>query len=138
MSIVLVRYEGAVVGRVITNHSMTVAEAADLAGIDIDEMVDADTPMFDPAKFDIEYISEAEHARTLDDEEFAEALGFASYEALVAASEHVRSQGDVDLWVTCLPGDRWAAWDDAELSLDRVAFFASRRDALAYHDVREE
>jgi len=69
----------------------------------------------------------------LDPDEFAEALGFESYEALGQASESVVREGDVDWYVTQLPDGRWAAWDDAELSLDRVEFFATREEAEAFH-----
>lgn len=69
----------------------------------------------------------------LTPDEFAEQLGFASYEQLVQASEVVVTEGDVDWYVTVLPDGRWAAWDDVELSLDRVAYFASREEAEAFH-----
>ena len=67
-------------------------------------------------------------------DEFAEALGFASYEDLLEESEVVIREGDVYWYVTCLPNGRWAAWDDAEwLSLDRVEFFLTREAAVQYH-----
>ena len=66
-------------------------------------------------------------------EEFAKGLGFASYEDLVEASEVVIREGDIDWYVTRLPSGRWAAWDDAELSLDRVEFFLTREAAVQYH-----
>jgi len=66
-------------------------------------------------------------------DEFAAAMGFANYEALIAASESVVQQGDVDWFVTQLPDGRWAAWDDAELALDRVAYFETREAAVQYH-----
>ena len=66
-------------------------------------------------------------------EEFAEALGFDSYEDLLEASEVVVREGDIYWYVTCLPGGRWAAWDDGEwLSLDRVEFFLTREAAVQY------
>src|SRR5690606_14061429 len=70
---------------------------------------------------------------SLGRDEFAAAMGFADYEALIAASESVVQQGDVDWYVTALPEGRWAAWDDAELSLDRVAYFGTREEAAAFH-----
>ena len=71
-------------------------------------------------------------ARIID--EFAEALGFDSYEDLLEASEVVVREGDIYWYVTPLPGGRWAAWDDAErLSLDRVEFFLTREAAVQYH-----
>jgi len=71
-------------------------------------------------------------ARIID--EFAEALGFASYEELMEESEVIFREGDIHWYVTPLPGGRWAAWDDAErLSLDRVEFFLTREAAVQYH-----
>ena len=69
----------------------------------------------------------------LDEMEFAEALGFDSYEKLMQASESVVREGDIDWFITLLPDGRWAAWDDAELSLDRVEYFATREEAQAFH-----
>jgi len=72
-------------------------------------------------------------------EEFAKGLGFESYEDLMEASEAIITEGDVDWYVTQLPDGRWAAWDDAELSLDRVEYFATREEAEAFHlDAYEE
>jgi len=69
----------------------------------------------------------------LGPDEFAHSLGFASYEQLVQASEVVVTEGDVDWYVTPLADGRWAAWDDAEIALDRVAYFGTREEALRYH-----
>jgi len=69
----------------------------------------------------------------LTPDEFAEQLGFASYEQLVQASEVVVTEGDVDWYVTPLADGRWAAWDDAELAPDRVTYFATREEAVAFH-----
>jgi len=66
-------------------------------------------------------------------DQFAQVLGFSSYEALMQASESVVTEGDVDWYVTQLPDGRWAAWDDAELAVDRVAYFATREAAVQYH-----
>src|SRR5690606_14203978 len=66
-------------------------------------------------------------------EGFAEALGFASYEDLVEESEVIFREGDIYWYVTCLPGGRWAAWDDAEISLDRVMYFNTRGEAVVFH-----
>ena len=74
----------------------------------------------------------AKHLRVSPDE-FVQALGFKSYEALMQASESVVTEGDVDWYVTQLPDGRWAAWDDAELSLDRVAYFGTQDEAVEYH-----
>ena len=64
---------------------------------------------------------------------FAEALGFETYEQLIAASEVVASEGDVDWYVTPLADRRWAAWDDVELATNRVAYFDTREEATAFH-----
>jgi len=69
----------------------------------------------------------------LTPDEFAEQLGFASYEQLVQESEVVVTEGDVDWYVTPLADGRWAAWDDAELALDRVEYFDTREEAEAFH-----
>jgi len=70
---------------------------------------------------------------SLGRDEFAAAMGFADYEALMGASESVVQQGDVDWYVTALPDGRWAAWDDVELTMDRVEFFPTREAAVQYH-----
>lgn len=69
----------------------------------------------------------------LGPDEFAQSLGFASYEQLVQASEVVVTEGDVDWYVTPLADGRWAAWDDAEFAMDRVAYFDTREEAIRYH-----
>lgn len=66
-------------------------------------------------------------------DQFAQALGFSDYEVLMQDSEAVIKEGDVDWLVTRLPDGRWAAWDDAELSLDRVMYFSTRGEAVAFH-----
>ena len=66
-------------------------------------------------------------------DQFAQALGFYDYEALMQVSESVVTEGDVDWYVTALPCGHWAAWDDAELALDRVTYFATREEAVAFH-----
>jgi len=65
-------------------------------------------------------------------DEFAQALGFSNYEALSRASELVIGERDIDWFITRLPDGRWAAWDDT-LSLDRVAYFATREAAVQHH-----
>src|SRR5690606_28472746 len=69
----------------------------------------------------------------LTQDEFAEALGFETYEQLLAASEVVASEGDVDWDVTPLADGRCAAWDDAEIALERVAYFGTQDEAVEYH-----
>lgn len=69
----------------------------------------------------------------MDELKFAKALGFESYEALMHASELVIRAGYIDWFITWLPDGRWIAWDDAELALDRVAYFGTREEAEAFH-----
>lgn len=69
----------------------------------------------------------------MDELEFAEALGFDTFEDLIAASEFVVREGDIDWIITELPDGRWAAWDDVEFALDRVEYFATREEAEAFH-----
>lgn len=66
--------------------------------------------------------------------EFAQHLGFVSESVLIeVASEVVVDEGDITWYITRLPDGRWAAWDDAELSLDRVSYFATREEAVTFH-----
>lgn len=67
-----------------------------------------------------------------DRETFARHLGYASWDDLLAASEEVAIEGDISWYVTRLPDGRWAAWDDAEIALDRVSLHATRDEAVAY------
>lgn len=69
----------------------------------------------------------------MDELEFAEVLGFDTIEDLMAASERIVREGDIGCFITALPDGRWAAWDDAELSLDRVEFFDTREEAIEFH-----
>lgn len=69
----------------------------------------------------------------MTEEEFAEALGFESYEDLMEASEAVIREGDIYWYVTRLPNGRWVAWDEAELSLSRTAYFATYEEAAEFH-----
>lgn len=68
-------------------------------------------------------------------DQFAQRLGFSDYDELLYVSELVASEGDVYWWVTPLPDGRWAAWDDAELSPDRVCCFSTEEDAVAYQEL---
>jgi 4-hydroxyphenylpyruvate dioxygenase-like putative hemolysin len=65
-------------------------------------------------------------------EKFAKELGFTDYSDLCENSVVIFEEGDVTWYVTELPNGRWAAWDDAEISLRRVAYFATRDEAVAY------
>src|SRR5690606_1313783 len=69
----------------------------------------------------------------LGPDEFAQSLGFVSYEALVSASDVIVALGDETCYVTRLHDGRWVAWDDAELALDRVAYFTTREAAIVHH-----
>ncbi len=80
-----------------------------------------------------EFMDELDFVEEMTEQEFAEFLGFDSYESLMEASESIVREGDIDWFITALPDGRWAAWDDAELELDRVEFFTTREEAEAFH-----
>ncbi len=66
-------------------------------------------------------------------EKFAKELGYTDYSDLCEKSEVVYEEpGDITWYVTELPDGRWAAWDDAEISLHRVTYHATRDEAVAY------
>jgi len=46
--------------------------------------------------------------------------------------ETVAQEGDIDWVVVRLPDGRWAATDDAEVAVDRVAIFGTRVEALDF------
>lgn len=69
----------------------------------------------------------------VNEDAFARELGYADWDRLMAVSEHVVSNGDVDWWITRLPNGKWAAWDDAELAADRVECFDTREEAIRFH-----
>lgn len=82
----------------------------------------------------IEALREKLEGDVMTMDEFAKMLGFASESVLVEdASEVVVVEGDITWYITRLPDGRYAAWDDAELSLDRVAYFATREEAVNFH-----
>jgi general stress protein YciG len=60
-----VLYDGKVIGKITTNHSMTVWEALALIGIDPNEMEDENTPRYDSGLFDMDYDELSEAAATL-------------------------------------------------------------------------
>ncbi|SFU94915.1 hypothetical protein [Alicyclobacillus macrosporangiidus] len=64
--------------------------------------------------------------------DFAQALGFGSETQLFEASQAVLQNGDVTWYITRLPDGRWVAWDDSEVSLERVEFFDTRDEAEAF------
>ena len=59
----------------------------------------------------------------------AKALGFDSFQSLLAASHHTDSNDGLSWYLTGLPDSTWAAWNDVQLHLDR--HYASREEALA-------
>lgn len=63
---------------------------------------------------------------------FAEKLGFQSYEDVLDASREIYAEGDISWFLTELPDGRWAAWDDAEIDIDRVETFYHRFEAEDY------
>jgi hypothetical protein len=54
---------------------------------------------------------------------FASSLGFRDRDALMDASREVYREGDISWYITEIPDGRWAAWDDAEIGIDRVEYF---------------
>lgn len=65
---------------------------------------------------------------------FAQHLGYNTYEELMQHSEPaVYPNKDITWYVTRLPNGLWAAWDDSELSPDRVAYLPNRDAAITYH-----
>ncbi len=63
----------------------------------------------------------------LDKNTFAEKLGFTDWNELMDMSEIIYTQGNVSWFVTYQPmSGRYIAWDDVELSLDRVQKFDHR------------
>ena len=69
----------------------------------------------------------------MNEKEFAKELGFTDYSDLCEKSEVVYEEpGDITWFITELPDGRWAAWDDAEISPHRVAYFDSRDEAVAF------
>jgi len=66
-------------------------------------------------------------------DQFAQMLGFKDYETLIQDSESVIREGDIAWYITKLPCGHWAAWDEWELSVDRVVYFATRSEAVAFH-----
>lgn len=76
----------------------------------------------------------AEYGKYMDPkDQFSEALDFSDYNTLCKASEIVHEEaGDITWYITKLPDGRWAAWDDAELTVGRVSYHDSREKAVAY------
>jgi len=68
----------------------------------------------------------------MDKLEFAEALGFDTFEELMEASDTVIRESDIGWCVTQLPNGRWVVWDNVELSLDWVEYFDTREEAIEF------
>lgn len=63
-------------------------------------------------------------------ENFATKLGFENWRKLSEVStELFLESGDISWYITELPDGRWAAWDDAEVSINRVQYFYDRHEA---------
>jgi hypothetical protein len=71
----------------------------------------------------------AKEDTTMTRSEFAAHLGFPDIGAMDRATHHFAAVGDFDWSVTNCPDGRWAAWDDAELAPDRIAYFDTRWEA---------
>lgn len=69
---------------------------------------------------------------------FAEYLGFPSKILLISMSEVAVAEGDIHWYITRMPDGRWAAWDDTELSVERVEYFDTRIESVYYHRERFE
>lgn len=52
---VTILYDGEVLGAVNTNRNMTLEEALELIDVDINEMIDEDTRMYDPELFEMSW-----------------------------------------------------------------------------------
>lgn len=62
---------------------------------------------------------------------FARGLGFTDFNTLLDASEVVAHEKDDTQWyITKIPDGVWVAWDDAELSPDRVEYTEHKIGAL--------
>lgn len=73
-----------------------------------------------------------EHAKGMSMTEFARTIGYADWDRLMEASEHVASNGDINWWITRLPNGKWAAWDDSKLSPDRIHNTDTREQAIEF------
>jgi hypothetical protein len=89
-------------------------------------LADAGTPEL--AKFAIDSVEQQQHDHMRT--EFAEALGFASYSDLLAASAGVATTDDKLWFVTPLADGQWVAWNFVEIKAD--AKHATREAAIAH------
>ncbi len=68
----------------------------------------------------------------MEKEVFAKTFGFESYEDLIDHSREVHTEGDISWYVTGCPDGKWAAWDEAEISRDRVEVFNTEEEAREF------
>lgn len=64
--------------------------------------------------------------------ELRRALGERDWATVTQHAEIVAREGDVEWIILPLADGRWAATDDAEIDADRMEFFATREEALAF------
>ena len=64
---------------------------------------------------------------TISMSKLAQAFGFKDEVALYEASQSQLTEGGIDWYLTRLPDGRYAAWDDAEIALDRVFIGTKKR-----------
>jgi hypothetical protein len=89
-------------------------------------LADAGTPEL--AKFAIDSVEEQQHDQLRA--EFAQALGFASYSDLLAASAGVATNDDKLWFVTPLGDGQWIGWNFIEIRADLK--HATREAAIAH------
>lgn len=67
---------------------------------------------------------------------FSRAMGFHSFEELLHASQQIESNDGMQWYLTALPDQHWAAWNEIQLHLDR--HYATKEEAMASvpHDAR--
>ena len=87
---------------------------------------DAGTPEL--AKFAIDSVEQQQHDQLLA--EFAQALGFASYSDLLAASAGIATSDDKLWFVTQLADGQWVGWNYVEVRAD--VKHATRESAIAH------
>lgn len=75
--------------------------------------------------------------RALDRNDFANILGYETYSDLQDASNSLFAEGEVMFYITPVEhgehSGQFAAWDDLELAPERVSFFKTKREAVAFY-----
>ena len=89
-------------------------------------LADAGTPEL--AKFAIDSVEQQQHDQ--DRAEFAQAIGFASYRDLLAASVGVATADDKLWFVTPLGDGQWVAWNYVDIQVNLK--HATREAAIAH------